>query len=127
MGYEMKFYVVNKSKLKDTINDKEFYYGQIVAMYDYCKDYDLADFIDKNSKPTDTYIYVGEQEVVEDCYGDPLAEIPVDSLLNYLEAHSCSAYRRYWPLVSLLRGFKEVQDEPDNEKFEDLIVLRYGY
>lgn len=122
MGYEMKFYVVNKLPTGEDLK-----YGQIVAMYDYCQDYNLADFIDKNSKPTDTYIYVNEKETTKDMYGKPLAEISVDALLTYLESNPCCAYRRYWPLVSLLRGFKEVQDEPDNETFEDLVVLRYGY
>lgn len=122
MGYEMKFYVVNKLPTGEDLK-----YGEIVAMYDYCKDYDLADFIDKNSKPTSAFIFVDGKETTKDMYGKPLAEISVDILLNYLESHPCSAYRRYWPLVSLLRGFKEVQDEPDNETFEDLVVLRYGY
>lgn len=127
MGYDIRFYVVNKSKLELEVEDNMYKYGEIVASYEYCVDYDLRNFVKNNSKPTDTYIYVDGKETVKDCYGEFLYEISIDSLLNRLEEQPCMEYRRYWPLVALLRGFKEVQDEPDNEHFENLVVLMYGH
>lgn len=132
MGYEMRFYVVNKHDFKGYKDNEgnEYKYGNIIAMYDYSKDYDLADFIDKNGKPTDCYIFANdrENETIKDSYGEHLKEITVDKLLDYLEQNPCYSYRRYAPFMYLLRAFKEIQDdEENNPKFEDLVVLRYGY
>lgn len=121
MGYEMRFYVVNKMPVKDQIENGEFYYGQTIAMYDYCCDYYLADFINKNSKPTDTYIYVGEEQVIKDCYGEFLAEININDLLEYLR-NDKEEYRRKLPFIKMLEGFKE-----EKHHFEHLAILRYGY
>ena len=43
MGYEMRFYVVNKHDFKGYKDNEgnEYKYGNIIAMYDYSKDYDL--------------------------------------------------------------------------------------
>ena len=127
MGYDMRFYVVNKQGLRSDIDGQAYYYGDIVASYEYCVDYGLATFVHDNSKPTDTYIYINDKETVKDCYGEFLQEIDIDTLLHRLEEKPCMEYRRYWPFVSLLRGFKEVQDEPDNEHFGNLVVLMYGH
>ena len=55
MGYEMKLYVVKKSHL--ILNDERTHYWcEIIAMFNYRKDPDLADWFDKNGKNTDQFI-----------------------------------------------------------------------
>ena len=122
MGYDMRFYVVNKSEVvKADIKGKVYNFGEIVAQYEYCVDYDLANFIEKNSKPTDTYIYINDKETVKDCYGDFMAKIELNDLLSYLH-NDKGEYRRKKPFICLLEGFKE-----EKEKFENLIILKYGH
>ena len=121
MGYEMKFYIVHKGHTFRN-EEKTHYWGSVVAMFDYCKDYDLADWIDENGKNTDQYITPEEKDVVKDCYGDALKEVSLPDMISYLEAHP-SNYRRYQPFLNLLKGFDESEWDGDSE----LVVLRYGY
>ena len=122
MGYDMRFYVVNKCEnVKRKIEDNEFCFGEIVAQYEYCVDNNLATFIDNNSKSTNTYIYIGEDETIRDCYGDLIKDIELDNLLNYLR-NDKEEYRRKLPFIRLLEGFKLVKDQ-----FSDLRILMYGH
>ena len=123
MAYEMRFYVVDK--LKPTGEDLKF--GKVIASYDYCCDYDLARFLDDKSKPTDCYIYINDDETHTDMYGDEITEISINDLLDYMESKPNKEYRRYLPFVAMLKGFKEIQENPNTEHFDNLVVLRYGY
>lgn len=124
MGYEMKFYVVRKTNQRWDEN-RPYKFAEVIAMFNYCKDYDLADWIDKNYQPTDCYIYAddGNTKILEDMYGSPLIEIPIKDMVEYLEKNN-DDYRRATPLLSLLKVFNE-----DNETKWDnkLAILRYGY
>ena len=119
MGYESKLYVVEKSPRG--LNEDGMRYGQIIAMIDMCK---LgSDFIDmlSNYPPTDCYIYIEDEETVEDKYGDPLIEIPVQDMINILDELSQKEdYRRFAPAIGLLGGF-------NSKDWGDLVVLHYGY
>lgn len=122
MGYDMRFYVVNKNdNLKYKIEDSDYCFGEIVAQYEYCVDYNLARFIDNNSKSTTTYIYIGEDETIRDCYGDLIKDIELDTLLDYLR-NDKEEYRRKLPFIRLLEGFKLVKNQ-----FSDLRILMYGH
>lgn len=124
MGYDMRFYVVNRhDNTKIEKEDKDFHYGEVIASYEYCVDYDLARFIDNNSKPTDTYIWIDgkENETVVDCYGDLMKDIDLDELLIYLYDNQ-DTYRRQLPFIKMLEGFKQVKNQ-----FEDLRILMYGH
>lgn len=120
MGYESKLYVVEK---KSSIFNEDKRYGQIIAMIDMCK---LGDrFLKALNKyrPTDCYIYVddGDEETVEDKYGDPLVEIPVKDMVDILvELSQDEDYRRFAPAIGLLSGF-------NLNEWDDLVVLHYGY
>ena len=130
MGYDNRFYVVNKSTLAVDVlgNGTKYKYGEIIAMYEYCVDYDLTNFVDKKGRDTDCYIYIDDKETIKDCYGKPLKELTVDELLKYFEENPCFSYRRYAPFMYLLRAFKEIQDDEEgNEKFGNLVVLKYGH
>ena len=122
MGYDMRFDVVDKKNcLKKQLNNIDFCYGEIIATYEYCVDNGLADFVDKNGRNTNCYIYVNDKETVQDCYGDYLKEVTIDELLTYLYDNE-DTYRRQRPFIKMLEGFREVKD-----KFEDLVVLRFGH
>ena len=73
---------------------------------------------------TEYYIYAddGNTEIVEDAYGEPLREIPIDELIDILENDpEMQGYRRVEPFLALLKGF-------DQSKFDNnLVVLHYGH
>lgn len=118
MGYEQKFYIVNTYENNDG-------YAEVLAAYNYCKDYDLAGYVDRKGKPTSHYIYAdnGNDKITEDCYGEPLQEIEIKDLVTYFKK-TPDDYRRRAPFVALLRAF---QKEVDKGNFKRLVVLRYGY
>ncbi len=118
MGYEQRFFIVLKGNFK---NENGYKWAELVAMFDYCKDYDFADFCN-TFKDTDCYFYDNCNEVYEDCYGQKLKEIPLEDMINYLENNINNEYRRYYPLLSLLKGFQK-----EKEKFKNLVILRYGH
>lgn len=121
MGYEMKFYIVKKGHF--TLNkEKTHYWASIVAMFNYCQDSDLADWIDKNGKDTDQFININGTDITTDCYGKSLKEVSLPDMISYLEANP-SDYRRYQPFLNLLKGFNESEWDDGN----GLAVLRYGY
>ena len=121
MGYEMKLYVVKKGHL--ILNEeKTHYWCEIIAMFDYRKDPDLADWFDKNGKDTDQFITINDKDITRDCYGTPLKEVSLPDMISFLEANP-SDYRRYQPFLNLLKGFNESEWDDGN----GLAVLRYGY
>lgn len=118
MGYESKLYVVDKHH---HMKWRDKFWGEVIATFDLCKVYNL-DF--GKFPATDCYIYAddGNTEIREDCYGDPLREIPIKDAIKMLEEviKKVDYYRRYQPCLSLLKGFN-----PDD--WEDLVVLHYGH
>lgn len=122
MGYESKIYIVEKSTIGRDINGKRMWLGDVVASFRLGKTPIYQEIHDKFS-PTDTYFYAdnGDTEIIEDCYGNPLTEIPIPDLIDILErAESKGHYRRYTPLIQMLQGF-------DLAQWKDLVALHYGY
>ena len=128
MGYESRLYIVEKSDLwhkVDTTNKevKDMRWGEVVAMFNLSKVCGLPEAI-RNYPATDTYIYDGEERVIDDCYGEPLKEIPIKEMADIVERIAEKDkwdYRRFKPCVQLLRAFDE-----DN-KWRYIAVLHYGY
>ena len=118
MGYDIRFYIVKKYNTSKNEDDR--YYAEVIAKYEYCKDYNLLDFCD-TFKDTNCYIYdVLDEPILEDCYGDNLKEIPVNDMIEYLEKHP-DDYWRYAPFLSMLKAF-------DNfAKNDELVILKYGH
>lgn len=120
MGYESRLYVVEKSSCVGLDEDGKRY-GEIIAMIDMCK---LGNGFCKvlNEYPaTDCYIYIDGERTVEDKYGDPLVEMPLEDVIAIFE--ECSQeenYRRYAPAIGLLGGFNP-------NEWGELVVLHYGY
>lgn len=123
MGYESRLYVVDKSGIKMDVNGAgEYRYGEIVATFDLSKVYDISDRM-RNYPATDCFIYVGDEETIEDLYGAPLKEVPIADAIKIIEDATEAdgyVYRRYKPCLGLLKGF-------DTDEWTDLVVLHYGY
>lgn len=126
MGYESKLYIVEKSP-SCAIVRKDFpdpmYWGEVIAVFDLCKLPDSVSRKLRNYPNTNCYIYAddGNTRITEDCYGDPLAEIPVPDAIQILkEGASHDNYRRYAPCIQLLEGF-------DLKQWRGLVVLHYGH
>lgn len=119
MGYESKFYVVEKSSIK---NDKGLKFAEVLACFDMRKIHS-TEWLSKFPK-TDCFIYAddGNTEIVKDSYGDPLVEIQINDLINLIENdEEMKDYRRTAPFLALLKGF-------DQSKFpRGLVVLHYGH
>lgn len=72
MGYESKLYIVEKSKCINKFGEK---WGDVIAMFDMCKYYNLSDVL-RHKPETDCYIIAddGNTEITRDRYGDKMTE-----------------------------------------------------
>lgn len=114
MGYESKIFIVEKSTIKE--NEKR--YAELIAMVNACKFYDLSKVF---TVETDCYIYYNGEKILEDKYGEPLTEAPIEDVIDFLEkSEQENPYRRARILLELLKSFK-------SEDWNDLAVLHYGY
>lgn len=123
MGYESRLYIVNKTTIRN-LGDTYFYAEQI-ASYDLSKTGEYKVF--HQYPATDCYIYDndGNTEILEDCYGDKLIEIPVPDAIKIVEElitkYPKRPYHYRWqPCLLLLKGF-------DLSQWDNLVVLHYGY
>lgn len=123
MGYESKLYIVYKG----TIESEGKRYAHKIAEYDLCTCYPLSDIL-RHRPATDCYIYAddGDTMILEDRYGYPLTETTVSDVIRILERDIArgETYRRIEPLLAMLKVFE--QQEKDG-RWNDLVVLHYGY
>ena len=127
MGYESTIYLVEKHI--DFKNDNGKSWAQVVAMYDLCsmgyhsefnKLFASKDVIE--SRDSNCFIYIGNKEVSEDCYGSPLTEATIDETIVALETDfdPNDSYRRIPPLLGMLKAI-------DQSLWKNLVVLHYGH
>ena len=127
MGYEMRFYIGLKFKNMNGMDNKDYNFFQKIAMFDYCVESGLSNFVDKyESAKVYGFFTQEDKEEITDKYGEEFKSVPIEDLIAYLEEHPLEDYRRYKPFLMLLKGFKENKKEFDNEVTE-LLVIRYGY
>ena len=130
MGYEMRFYIGTRHKATKGIDNPDYSYFKKIAMFDYCKDSDLADFIFQDDKYESAKVYgfftQEDKEEIMDKYGDEFKEIPFEDMIKYLTEHPNYEYRRYLPFKIMLEGFNLVKSKFDND-IEELILIHYGY
>lgn len=123
MGYESKLYVVEKSN--GMFINEEMRYCHVIAMFDLCKFYPLSMLL-KEYPTTECYFYAddGNTKVLEDMYGDPLKEIPIEDVIKILEGEleGGSNYRRIYPTLAALKTLNE-----HKHQWNELTVLHYGY
>ena len=122
MGYESKLYVVEKHR---SFCDDNMIYSQVIAMFDLCKFYPLSTKI-SNYPMTDCYFYAddGNTKVLEDRYGEPLREIPIEDIITVLEEviQNGDEYRRIFPALAALKELNR-----RNGQWRELVILHYGY
>ena len=122
MGYESKLYVVEKAS---KFPNEEMRYCQVIAMLDLCKFYPISSV--RNHYPiTECYFYAddGNTQVLEDRYGDPLREMPIEDVIRILEdvLDEGDDYRRIYPALATLKALKR-----QSHQWRELVVLHYGY
>ena len=125
MGYESKLYIVNKLPEHVAIRYNGMQYSELIAMVDICKYHKWSNKA-INYPRTNCYFYAedGNTIIIEDQYGEPLKEVPLDDALDILDEafYSGDSYRRLGPALALLQSLK------DNEnKWDEIVVLHYGY
>lgn len=122
MGYESKIIIVHKIN-NSMLNSKGRCYAHDYASFDMGKVYPLSDIL-RRKPATDCYFFSAEvdEEIVEDCYGDPLTETPVSELLQIVDdiIESGETYFMYRVLRDALNAF-------DCEMPGNLVALHYGY
>lgn len=124
MGYESRFYIVNKTSVVMPNNYNNYNYcsyGELIASFNLCYSSDMWEKI-KDYRYTDCYFYDNDsQPIYYDKYGERLKEIPINDLIeilaNLIKTDDC---RRYKPLLILLMGF-------DLKQWDNLVVLHYRY
>ena len=123
MGYESKLYVVEKAN--DTLPYEEMRYCHVIAMFDMCKFYPLSCVANTYPK-TECYFFAddGNTRVLEDMYGDPLREIPIEDVIEIIEMEIDGGdnYRRMYPILAALKELKK-----KSHQWGELVVLHYGY
>lgn len=125
MGYESKYFIVEKSSLAPNMDNGKIY-AQFVAEFDMCKCYGLVDKI-RNYPKTNCYFFDidGNSEILFDNYDDELTETPIEDMTNFVYEEMQGDYREYRrlkPFYSLLKSFVD-----DRNKWGDIVVLHYGY
>lgn len=123
MGYESRLYIVEKFDIMVYDDGKRF--ARIISMFDMCKFPALSNVL-RNKPNTDCYIYAddGNTRILEDCYGEPLTESTIESVIEVLEnaVANGECYWRMYPLLSTLQTMKDCGFIND-----DIVVLHYGY
>lgn len=128
MGYEHRFFIVDKSSITDNYNGEGKIYASVVAMFNF-SGFKIPEYLFKT--PTDCFIYSddGNTPILEDCYGNPLTEISISDAAHafnkMLESQenpysNIDYNRRLKSLVGLLNGF-------DPNDWKNLVVLHYVY
>lgn len=121
MGYESRLYVVRKTGYFGY--NTNLRYAQKIAVFNLCKVPTVSEKMRKY-KSTDAFVYAddGNTEITEDCYGEPLREIPLADAIKILEyaEQTEDYYWRYRPCIAFLKAIKEC-------KQCDIVVLHYGY
>ena len=117
MAYEHRIYIVKPST--SVLGECRKFWAKVIAVFNLGY---TPGFLDHLKRYPDTKYYIydgeGEEEIVEDRYGDILSEIPIQDLINDLESlDQKSAY-----VVAALAALKIFKGCAG-----DLIALHYGY
>jgi len=125
MGYEHKLIVVDVCEnMPETVNGKRYFWGEKVATIEMGSVPAFFPLFDKT--PTDCFYYAddGETIITEDMYGKPLGMASVEDVIKTVEKEIEEGgdpnYRRWKPLLGLLKGF-------DLSQWRNLVVLRFGH
>lgn len=124
MGYESKLYIVEKNK---PFFDGDKPYAEVISMFDMCVCPCLSDVL-RDKPNTDCYFYADDDDtkILEDRYGKPLTETTADVVIGLLESAVADGedYRRIFPLLSAL---KTIDEQQKGGRWNNIVVLHYGY
>ena len=125
MGYESKYFIVEKSSLPPDADNGKIY-AQFVAEFDMCKCYGLLDKIRRYPKTSCYFFDIdGDTKILFDKYDDELTEIPIEDMMNFVWEEikgEYGNYRRLKPFYHLLKAIIE-----NRKEWGDIVVLHYGY
>lgn len=122
MGYDSRFFVVDKSDIR-SVDQPDIFWGKKIADFDLAVVPRISSIIHSKYPDTNCYIYAddGNTAILEDKYGDKLKEIPLQDMIQIVESDpELDTYRRLKPFLSLLKGF-------DISQWDNLVVLHYGH
>lgn len=120
MGYESRFYVVDKSSFQI---GNQLYYANIIAMFDMSKmGYDSKTLTLVGVSPdANCYVYAddGNTQIVKDRYDKKLTDVDFGALIKCLKSDDDGS-RRIKPFLAFLEGI-------DTSQWDGLRVLHFGY
>lgn len=124
MGYESILIVGIERGFSTKHNKKEYTFVDPVAILDISCCGELSDIFRKASNEDRYYTEIFHKNVFEDCYGEDMKISDVRTIYDWLnsEKNTDTNYRRTIMLDALLKSFVD-----NEEKWEELIVLHYGY
>lgn len=126
MAYEHRIFIVEKTHQGyEPKLDKWF--GKVICIFNLGVMEEMHDIVQKYG-PTDQFIYQpgnGDEEVVEDMYGDPLTEIPIEDLYDELVDMMANIGFRscVYTLLLTLKGYIDIKQC----RLNDFVCLHYGY
>jgi hypothetical protein len=128
MSYEHRFYIVEKTNAcYDPKLDK--HYAIRLCMFELGPMEEMQDVI-KKYPPTNHFIYEpgnGNEECVEDCYGDPLIEIHIDDMIWEIRQimHDMDGVEnKLIVFYEILMAFRHCETE---SKYNSIVCLHYGH
>ena len=119
MGYESKLVVVKKWNFDSTDS-----FGETIAELNLCRMpntfFPISETFENEIEPN-KYIFMNDEEVSDDKYGEKIRYTSVEKLLKVL--YKCEAeehYRRTEMAINLLKSFT-------TNDWENVVVFHYGY
>ncbi len=128
MAYEHRIFIVEKTH--DCYDAKVGkYFGKVLCVFNLGVVDELFNFVTKY-RPTDHFIYQpgnGDEEVVEDMYGDPSTEIPVDDMFQDLQCVMTTSDTVQINLILCYETLKTFRHLGAKGRNNDIVCLHYGY
>ena len=118
MGYENRLYVVD---YKENMN-----WAEIIAVFNLCKTgyrstYELFNNAKEVPENFTMFRFDSDEKIEEDCYGRRLTFSSVEDTVKALkDDEEYDHYRRFPPVIAFLESISK-------EKYQNLIVVNYGY
>lgn len=125
MGYESKLYVVDTSAGDYNLPQNGLKYARIITMFDVCCFPAVSDMF-REKKQTGYFICIGDDDILEDKYGDALYFAELQDVIDVIEkeVEKGENYRRAKPLLAALKVYEK---QRKNGEWKDIKILHYGY
>ena len=125
MGYESKIIVMDRKEY--TIGKIKDAYASKIAEFDLCNmgciKFNEKYFNELFTNKIDFNVFVNNEPVTTDCYGDDLKYTHISNVLEWLyESQKKEKYRRVTPLISYLETLKN-----DSVSWNEIVIVHYGY